>query len=112
MGRTAHPNNFQLRVGLSREVTTDLELVPVPRAPLPSADTTSFLPCLHFAPRIWAAFHYMILQHPSLKHRGFSSFCADLSTASSRKLLCVLKTLQAPVRPGSSGGAAVCAALG
>lgn len=54
----------------------------------------------------------MILQHPSLKHRGFSSFCADLSTASSRKLLCVLKTFQAPVRPGSLGGAAVCAALG
>lgn len=30
VGRTAHPKIFQLFVGLSREVTTDLELVPVP----------------------------------------------------------------------------------
>lgn len=28
VGRTAHPKNFQRRVGVSRDVTTDLELVP------------------------------------------------------------------------------------
>lgn len=39
----------------------------------------------------------------SLKCEGLSSFCADLSTASNRKLLRVLKNLQAPVTPGSTG---------
>lgn len=39
----------------------------------------------------------------SLTHEGFSSFFADLSTASNRKLLRVLKNLQALVTLGSPG---------
>lgn len=48
----------------------------------------------------------------SLKREGLSSFCADLSTASNRKLLRVLKNLQAPVTPGSSGEPALVWARG
>lgn len=39
----------------------------------------------------------------SLAHEGFSGFFADLSTASNRKLLRVLKNLQAPVTLGNPG---------
>lgn len=39
----------------------------------------------------------------SLKCKGLSSFGADPSTLSNRKLLCVLKNLQAPVIAGSTG---------
>lgn len=49
------PSAALVQAGMSQEPPADLELVPAPWAPPPSANAIGHFPCISFAPCVWAS---------------------------------------------------------